>query len=66
LDKDDFDADACEWFGIHYRDVGLKGNADLKVKLANSTESEIKSLQSSLRASKDDVASDLRRNVFKK
>lgn len=41
-------------------------NIDLKVKLANSTESEIKTLQSSLRASKDDVASDLQRNVFKK
>lgn len=40
--------------------------ADLKIKLANSTEAEIKSLQSSLRGAKEDVASDLQRNVFKK
>lgn len=38
----------------------------LKTKLANSTESELKSLQSSLRNAKDDTASDLQRNVFKK
>ncbi|KAJ7361385.1 nuclear mRNA splicing protein [Mycena albidolilacea] len=37
----------------------------LKTKLANSTESELKSLQSSLRNAKDDTASDLQRNVFK-
>ncbi|KAK7063929.1 exocyst complex component [Favolaschia claudopus] len=37
----------------------------LKIKLANSTESELKSLQSSLRNAKDDTASDLQRNVFK-
>ncbi|KAF7337536.1 Exocyst complex component [Mycena sanguinolenta] len=37
----------------------------LKLKLANSTESELKSLQSSLRNAKDDTASDLQRNVFK-
>ncbi|KZP28786.1 hypothetical protein FIBSPDRAFT_728388 [Athelia psychrophila] len=40
-------------------------DAYLRVKLANSTESELRTLQSSLRASKDDVASDLQRNVFK-
>ncbi|EGO31220.1 hypothetical protein SERLADRAFT_432868 [Serpula lacrymans var. lacrymans S7.9] len=40
-------------------------DAFLKVKLANSTEAELKSLQSSLRASKDDTAVDLQRNVFK-
>ncbi|KIM88914.1 hypothetical protein PILCRDRAFT_3077 [Piloderma croceum F 1598] len=40
-------------------------DAYLKLKLANSTESELRSLQSSLRSSKDDVASDLQRNVFK-
>lgn len=39
---------------------------DLKVKLANSTEAELKSLQSSLRSSKDDTAIELQRNVFKK
>ncbi|KAF7974912.1 hypothetical protein HWV62_11077 [Athelia sp. TMB] len=40
-------------------------DAYLKVKLANSTETELRTLQSSLRSSKDDVASDLQRNVFK-
>ncbi|TFY73945.1 hypothetical protein EWM64_g10067, partial [Hericium alpestre] len=40
-------------------------DAYLKLKLANSTEAELKSLQSSLQASKDEVASDLQRNVFK-
>ncbi|KAG1717817.1 hypothetical protein EDB19DRAFT_1899773 [Suillus lakei] len=37
----------------------------LKAKLANSTEAELKSLQSSLRSSKDDTAIELQRNVFK-
>ncbi|KAF9266928.1 hypothetical protein L218DRAFT_921708 [Marasmius fiardii PR-910] len=37
----------------------------LKSKLANSTEAEIKSLQSSLREVKEDTASELQRNVFK-
>ncbi|EMD31124.1 hypothetical protein CERSUDRAFT_109603 [Gelatoporia subvermispora B] len=40
-------------------------DAYLKLKLANSTEAEIKSLQSSLRSQKDNVAVDLQRNVFK-
>ncbi|KAG7093669.1 hypothetical protein E1B28_007328 [Marasmius oreades] len=40
-------------------------DAYLKSKLANSTEAEIKSLQSSLRESKEDTASELQRNVFK-
>ncbi|OCH90543.1 hypothetical protein OBBRIDRAFT_776799 [Obba rivulosa] len=40
-------------------------DAYLKLKLANSTEAEIKSLQSSLRTQKDNVAVDLQRNVFK-
>jgi len=39
---------------------------DLKLKLANSTEVELRSLQSSLQNSKDEVAADLQRNVFKK
>ena len=38
---------------------------DLKIKLANSTEAELRSLQSSLHSSKDDTNLDLRRNVFK-
>ncbi|KAH8835121.1 hypothetical protein DL96DRAFT_1666039 [Flagelloscypha sp. PMI_526] len=37
----------------------------LKLKMANSTEVEIRSLQSSLRTAKDDTASDLQRTVFK-
>ncbi|EIW87188.1 hypothetical protein CONPUDRAFT_149220 [Coniophora puteana RWD-64-598 SS2] len=37
----------------------------LKEKLANSTEAELKSLQSSLRGLKDDTAVDLQRDVFK-
>ncbi|KAG1742727.1 uncharacterized protein EDB91DRAFT_1127738 [Suillus paluster] len=37
----------------------------LKAKLANSTEAELRSLQSSLRSSKDDTAVELQRNVFK-
>ncbi|KDQ19306.1 hypothetical protein BOTBODRAFT_153188 [Botryobasidium botryosum FD-172 SS1] len=40
-------------------------DAYLKVKLANSTEAELKSLQSSLEASKAAAATDLQRNVFK-
>ena len=40
--------------------------ADIKLKLANSTESELRSLQSSLQSQKDGVAVDLQRNVFKK
>jgi exocyst complex component 8 len=41
------------------------GYVDLKIKLANSTEAELRSLQSSLHSSKDDTNLDLRRNVFK-
>ncbi|KAJ3484324.1 hypothetical protein NLI96_g5729 [Meripilus lineatus] len=40
-------------------------DAFLKTKLANSTEAELKSLQSSLHSLKDGVAQDLQRNVFK-
>ncbi|THH02363.1 hypothetical protein EW026_g529 [Hermanssonia centrifuga] len=40
-------------------------DAFLKLKMANSTEAELRSLQSSLRSSKDEVALDLQRNVFK-
>ncbi|KAI0294697.1 Cullin repeat-like-containing domain protein [Multifurca ochricompacta] len=40
-------------------------DAYLKLKLANSTEAELRSLQSSLQDSKDEVAADLQRNVFK-
>ncbi|KAI6133654.1 hypothetical protein EV401DRAFT_1912524 [Pisolithus croceorrhizus] len=40
-------------------------DAYLKAKLANSTEAELKSLQSSLRSAKDDTAIELQKNVFK-
>ncbi|RPD64554.1 hypothetical protein L227DRAFT_571032 [Lentinus tigrinus ALCF2SS1-6] len=40
-------------------------DAYLKLKLANSTESELRLLQSSLQGQKDGVAVDLQRNVFK-
>ncbi|KAF7798512.1 hypothetical protein EIP86_009733 [Pleurotus ostreatoroseus] len=40
-------------------------DAYLKLKMANSTEAELRSLQSSLRGTKDEVALDLKRNVFK-
>ncbi|KIO06982.1 hypothetical protein M404DRAFT_998422 [Pisolithus tinctorius Marx 270] len=40
-------------------------DAYLKAKLANSTEAELKSLQSSLRSAKDDTAVELQKNVFK-
>jgi exocyst complex component 8 len=41
-------------------------SAVLKSKLANSTESELRSLQASLEKAKDNTASDLQRSVFKK
>lgn len=67
LDKDDFDPDACRSYPELEDMCASNINViDLRVKLANSTESELRTLQSSLRASKDDVASDLQRNVFKK
>lgn len=39
---------------------------DLKLKLANSTEAELKELQSSLRNAVADTSSELQRSVFKK
>ena len=39
---------------------------DLKLKLANSTEAELGSLESSLRNVAQDTSSELQRNVFKK
>ena len=38
----------------------------LKLKMANSTEAELRQLRSSLNQSKDEVALDLKRNVFDK
>ncbi|KIY73370.1 hypothetical protein CYLTODRAFT_417056 [Cylindrobasidium torrendii FP15055 ss-10] len=37
----------------------------LRQKMANSTEAEVKSLQSSLRGAKEDLAADLQKSVFK-
>jgi hypothetical protein len=74
LQKEDFDPDVCECAGLGsgqrmqnatWAALTL-GMLDLRTKLANSTESEIRSLQSSLRMYKDDTASELQRNVFKK
>lgn len=66
LDKEDFDPDDC----AHHKPFTLTWpftlSPDLKAKLANSTEAELKSLQSSLHSLKDDTAVELQRNVFKK
>jgi hypothetical protein len=53
---------------IPYPSISVEAEirSDLKLKLANSTEAELRSLQSSLQNSKDEVAADLQRNVFKK
>ena len=54
---------------VPYHTISLskqKFVVDLKLKLANSTEAELRSLQSSLQNFKDEVAGDLQRNVFKK
>ncbi|TRM61603.1 hypothetical protein BD626DRAFT_558599 [Schizophyllum amplum] len=45
-------------------DKNFDADAYLKSKLANSTEAEIKSLQSSLRGAQGDMAVELQRNVF--
>ena len=65
LDKEDFDPDDCASC-LHPPQSSHSPSLDLKAKLANSTEAELKSLQSSLRSLKDDTAVDLQRNVFKK
>ena len=50
-----------------WQDVAdISFSQDLKTKLANSTEEEIRSLQSSLNATKAATASDLQRNVYQK
>jgi hypothetical protein len=68
LDVEDFDPDACACAVLKSSILLLKQRVvtDLKLKLANSTEAELRSLQSSLQNSKDEVAGDLQRNVFKK
>jgi exocyst complex component 8 len=70
LDEKDFDPDACEFvlFSIYWTHLKYRGGlrSDIKLKLANSTEAELMSLQSELRRSRDEVNSDLQRNVFRK
>ena len=68
LDQDDFDPDACKIKICHFvwSILECECRSDLKLKMANSTEAELRSLQSSLQSSKDGVALDLQRNVFKK
>jgi exocyst complex component 8 len=51
---------------LSFFEADFCGLSVLKSKLANSTEAELKSLQSSLRNTKDETAADLQRNVFKK
>ncbi len=68
LDVEDFDPDACACVLLD-PSISLSKQRfvlDLKLKLANSTEAELRSLQSSLQNSKDEVAVDLQLNVFKK
>ena len=66
LSAEDFDPNACECKIQYLFGLYIPINAVLKLKLANSTEAELKSLQSSLRNAIDDTASDLQRSVFKK
>jgi len=67
LSAEDFDPTACEWEIQCFR-LAFNVSIDtvLKLKLANSTEAELRSLQSSLRSAIGDTASDLQRSVFKK
>lgn len=67
LDASSFDPDSCVFQSCIFRiEYATEPPVDLKSKLANSTEAEIKSLQSSLRGAKEDTDTELQRNVFKK
>ena len=66
LSAEDFDPNACKCNIQYFFYLYIWINAVLKLKLANSTEAELKSLRSSLRSAIDDTASDLQRSVFKK
>jgi len=66
LNAENFDPAACEFSSHPYVCPVLHHTIVLKLKLANSTEAELKSLQSSLRSSAQDTASELQRSVFKK
>lgn len=67
LGADDFDPEACKWFQDMLNLSKVKQQlVVLRLKLANSTEAELQSLQSSLRNAKDQTASELQQSVFKK
>jgi hypothetical protein len=66
LSAEDFDPNACECEIQYSFGSYIATNVVLKLKLANSTEAELKSLRSSLQNAIDDTASDLQRSVFKK
>jgi hypothetical protein len=67
LNAEDFDPAACTCLPVnHSRSRTCNLKLDLKLKLENSTEAELKSLQSSLRNAVDDTSSELQRSVFKK
>lgn len=68
LDKESFDPDSCTQSHF-YNLLKLSKNEStlvLKAKLANSTEAEIRSLETTLQNSKAQTDDDLRKNVFKK
>jgi hypothetical protein len=64
LDKDDFNPDACKSSACVFR--SFQPVVDLKVKLANSTESEIKGLTASLEAAKLSSSDEIKKSVVKK
>ena len=73
LQRERFDPDACGFFSLPpfppsfvLLEMFTFCVIDLKAKMANSTEAEIRSLQSHLLALREDTNSDLRKNVFKK
>ena len=73
LQRESFDPDACGFFSLPpfppsfvLLEMFTFCVIDLKAKMANSTEAEIRSLQSYLLALREDTNSDLRKNVFKK
>ena len=67
LDSVAFDPDACPFSScVSLGSLLTFFSLVLKLKLANSTEAELKSLQSSLHIAKEDTAADLQRTVFKK
>ena len=67
LQQDNFDPDACKFLLVLWSpSLTFVLELDLRLKLNNSTEAELKTLQSSLVASKNATAADLQYNIFKK